>query len=58
MSFGALIATIVIPALTALYTWNYARWAWRHKLKRGALGLAVLALGTIALPAYLLFFQR
>lgn len=52
MSLKALI--LAVPLLVAIYTWNYARWAWRHELKRGAVGLALLAVATLALPLYML----
>lgn len=57
MNIGA-IATLLIPVLISIYTLNYSRWAWRHQLRRGALGLAVLAVSTVAVPVYVMWLNR
>lgn len=57
MSLMTLLTAVVIPALTAIYTWNYARWAWKQKLKRGAIGLALLSLATLGFPLYAALFR-
>lgn len=49
------LAMILTPILIGIYTWNYARWAWKKQLKRGAFGLALLALASTSLPLWLLF---
>lgn len=38
------------PFLVAVYTINYARWAWGKGIRGGAVGLYALALLTVALP--------
>lgn len=50
------IAVYAIPLFTAIYIGNYARWAWKRDYKRGALGLMLIAIATIALPLYLILF--
>lgn len=55
MSALVLVLTYGVPVLVAIYTWNYARWAWRKERKRGAVGLALIAIATVALPLYMLY---
>lgn len=52
MKLSTLLNTIFPCALVAVYTFNYGRWAARQKLTRGAVGLYILALATIAVPAF------
>jgi hypothetical protein len=47
-----LILTFLIPVLVAFYTFNYARWAAKQKMRRGAIGLYLLAAATIAVPGF------
>lgn len=42
----------------ALYTLNYARWAWQRRLRRGAVGLALLAALAALGPLYILTLRR
>lgn len=55
LTFGM---TLLVPLAVALYTWNYGRWAWRHKLRLGGIGLFLLALTTIAVPVMVLLNSR
>lgn len=49
---------MIMPVLIALYTVNYGRWAWGQGLRRGAVGLFLLAAATALTPlAWLLFNQ-
>lgn len=56
MNLGEL-AVLLLPVMVAVYTLNYSRWAWRHQLRRGAVGLTVLAVSTVALPAFVLWIH-
>lgn len=49
---------LVIPLLVAIYTWNYGRWAWRQRLRLGAVGLYLLAVITAVVPAWILWFNE
>jgi len=50
-------ALVVLAAmLVALYTANYARWAWRRRMRLGATGLVLLALASVAVPVWLLWY--
>jgi hypothetical protein len=51
-----LLLTLLAPLLVAIYTWNYARWAWRQELYLGAVGLVLLAIMAIAVPGWVLWF--
>lgn len=46
----------VIPLLVGLYTFNYARWATKQKLRRASIGLYLLAFAAVGVPYYVLFF--
>jgi hypothetical protein len=46
------------PLLVTIYTYNYARWAGKQGLRRGAVGLYLLALGTLVAPAWLLLWPH
>ncbi|MDB4895244.1 MAG: hypothetical protein JWN15_1506, partial [Firmicutes bacterium] len=46
------------PLLVAIYTYNYARWAGKQGLRRGAVGLYVLALAAVVVPGWLLFWPH
>jgi hypothetical protein len=50
-------AMLAAPPLTFVYTWSYARRLWERKQKRGAAGLALLALAAVVLPYYMIFFR-
>ena len=50
MGLQALVMTLTIPLLVAIYTWNYARWAGKQQLYRGAVGLYLLAAATLVVP--------
>lgn len=45
-----------IPLAVSFYTLTYARWLLGRKNKRGALGVAALALLTALYPGIVLFF--
>lgn len=45
----------LVCLLAALYTFNYARWAWRNRIYTGAVGLFLLALATYAVPAWVMW---
>ncbi len=45
-----------VPLLISLYTLTYAWWLWQQKRKRGAVGVAALALITALYPGFVLFF--
>jgi hypothetical protein len=40
----------------SFYTLSYARWLWNQKMKRGAIGVAVLAFLSFMYPGFVLFF--
>jgi hypothetical protein len=46
----------LIAILVGLYTWVYALWLWRKKQKKGAFGVAVLAVFAVLYTGYVLFF--
>ena len=46
----------LVAILVGIYTWAYAMWLWRQQLKRGAFGVAVLAVFTVLYSGYVLFF--
>lgn len=46
----AAAATFLVPVLVSIYTYNYGRWAWKQGLRRGAVGLYLLAAATILVP--------
>lgn len=50
-----MLLIMAVPLLIAIYTVNYARWAWRQHYRLGALGLVVLALLTVGIPGYVLW---
>jgi len=41
--------------MVGFYTMTYARWLWRKKNRRGAVGTAVLALLAALYPGFVLF---
>jgi len=51
----SLIMTMLVPVLAAVYTANYARWAWRERYRLGAVGLFLLALLTVLVPTLVLW---
>jgi len=48
--------TVFVTLLVAVYTINYARWAWRQRLRLGAVGLVLLAILTVAVPGWVMWF--
>jgi len=44
--------TVVPSLLVAVYTFHYGRWAAKRNLRRGAAGLYLLAVATVALPVF------
>lgn len=48
---------LLLPLAIALYTLNYGRWAWRQHLRLGAVGLFLLAMLTIAVPAVVMMYN-
>lgn len=49
---------MLFPVLVAIYTFNYARWAWRQEYRRGAVGLFLLAGATAGIPGFVLWWNR
>lgn len=58
MTFVGPVLILSIPLLVAVYTYNYAQWAWKKGIKRGAIGLLVLAAATILLPVFMFWQGR
>jgi hypothetical protein len=58
MDLIALALTMLVPVLVAIYTFNYGRWAWQNKLRRGGVGLYFLALLTVAVPGLVVWWNR
>lgn len=52
------ILALLIPLGMAIYTVNYARWAWRQKLRLGAIGLYLLAVMSVVVPAMVLMYNQ
>lgn len=46
----------LVPLMVGFYTITYARWLWRQKQKRAAIGVATLAGLATLYPGYVLFF--
>ncbi len=42
--------------LVAVSTFNYARWAWQRGLRLGAVGLALIAVATVAVPGWVIWY--
>ncbi len=49
--------TMLPPLLVAVYTWNYAKWAWQERYRLGAVGLYLLAMLTVAVPTLALWWN-
>lgn len=47
---------MLLTLLIAVYTFNYARWAWRQQFRLGAFGLVILALAAVAVPGWVMWF--
>ncbi len=47
---------MVPPLLVGLYTFNYARWAWQRQLRRGAIGLFLLAAAAVGVPGFVIWW--
>lgn len=54
----SLITTMLVPVLVAIYTWNYGRWAWKHGLHIGAVGLFLLAVATVGVPGLVIWLTN
>ncbi len=50
--------SLLIPVLVAVYTVNYGRWAWKRKLRRGAIGLYLLAAATVGIPGFVYWLNQ
>lgn len=48
-------AAALFCVLVAVYTANYARWAWRRRMRLGATGLMLLALAAVAVPLWVMW---
>ncbi|MGI6606563.1 MAG: hypothetical protein ACOX2X_05925 [Peptococcia bacterium] len=46
----------LVAILVGIYTWLYAMWLWRQQQKRGAFGVAVIAVFAVLYSGYVLFF--
>ncbi|HYG60763.1 MAG TPA: hypothetical protein VD902_22025 [Symbiobacteriaceae bacterium] len=57
MKIWSTLSTLAVPVLVAIYTWNYARWAARQSLVRGAAGLYLLAAACVAVPAFVYWWS-
>lgn len=49
------LLALLVSALAAVYTANYARWAWRNRIYTGAVGLTLLALAAFVVPAWVMW---
>lgn len=49
---------LAVVSGVAVYTFAYGVRAWRMKNIVGAVGLTLLALATVGLPAFMLFFRK
>lgn len=47
---------MLIPVLVAIYTFNYARWAWQRGLRFGAVALGLLAVASVAVPGWVIWY--
>lgn len=52
----SLLTTMLPALLVAIYTVNYGRWAAKQQHGRGAIGLYVLALLTLVVPGFALWY--
>lgn len=57
MKWLVYLVAVLVTAGVAVYTFNFARWAWQKKNYRGAIGLSILALITLTVPLGLLFLR-
>lgn len=46
----------LIPLGISVYTLSYARWLWEKNNKKGAIGVAALAVISFIYPGFVLFF--
>jgi hypothetical protein len=51
-----LVLSFLIPVLVAIYTLNYARWASRQRMWRGAVGLYLLAAASVLVPGFVFWW--
>lgn len=58
MNIITAVASLGIPLLAGIYTFNYGQWAWRQGLRRGAIGLYLLAVASAVIPAWLYLTTR
>lgn len=52
MKLSALLMTGLPSLMVAVYTFHYGRWAAQQQLRRGATGLYLLAVVTLAVPIF------
>jgi hypothetical protein len=60
MRMNWMIVSLILltPTLVAIYTLNFGRWAWKQKLRRGAVGLFLLAAATVLFPAFVMWGHK
>ncbi|MEW6523799.1 MAG: hypothetical protein AB1445_09565 [Bacillota bacterium] len=51
---GIILGLLMPPLLVSIYTLNFGRWLGRRGYRRGALGVYLLAILALAVPAWLL----
>lgn len=56
MKISTLLSTALPSLLVAIYTLNYGRWAAKQKLGRGAAGLYLLAVATVVVPVFAIWW--
>lgn len=44
--------------LVSIYTASYGLWAWRKKMRRGAVGVFIIAWLNLAVPVLVWLYQR
>ena len=57
MSFGRFAAAIII-LWAFLYTTSFGVWTWKKKNKLGAIMVFVIAIASVVLPIYSVYFRR
>lgn len=49
---------LIVPLIITYYTFSYGYWAWKNGYRRGAIGVFLLALFTLALAIFGIFFRK
>lgn len=49
---------LFIILLISIYTTSYGLWAWRKKMRRGAIGIFVIAWLNLAVPVLVWLYHR